>query len=318
MTTVVSLGGPLTDAAAAILENAGVHVASTESYPPKAQALRLLEQEKPEGVVIRLVEKMDEDLMRACGQLKVIAKHGAGCDDIDLAVAKRLGIRVLAAVGCNAHSVAEHALALMLALAKDLRRQDARVRHGEWDKMSYRGFEVHGRRLGLVGFGQIAQILAQLAGAMGITVSAFDPFMPEDAFGSVARMTELDALLRSSDFVSLHTPLTPQTRGLIGRRELELMGSRSYLINTARGEVVDEAALVEALTSGTIAGAGLDTFATEPPGDANPLWALENVIVSPHCGGVTGEARGRVSTVTVRNVLAVIRDQAVEKRYFVC
>jgi len=168
MTTVVSLGGPLTDAAAAILENAGVHVASTESYPPKAQALRLLEQEKPEGVVIRLVEKMDEDLMRACGQLKVIAKHGAGCDDIDLAVAKRLGIRVLAAVGCNAHSVAEHALALMLALAKDLRRQDARVRHGEWDKMSYRGFEVHGRRLGLVGFGQIAQILAQLAGAMGI------------------------------------------------------------------------------------------------------------------------------------------------------
>ncbi len=318
MATVVSLGGPLTEAAAATLRNKGVRVVATESYPPKAGAKRLLEQEKPEGVVIRLVEKMDEELMRACGNLKVIAKHGAGCDDIDLAAARKLGIRVLAAVGCNALSVAEHVLTLALALAKDVRHQDIRVRRGEWDKKGYRGFEIHGRRLGLVGFGQIAQAAARIAAAMGMEVCAFDPFMPDSAFGPVARVADLDVLLRQSDFVSLHTPLTHETRGLIGRRELELIGSEGFLINTARGEVIDEAALVEALKNGTIAGAGLDTFATEPPGDANPLWQLGNVIVTPHCGGVTDDARARVSTVTAANVLAYLKGKPVEKRYIVC
>ena len=317
MTSVVSLGGPLTDAAAAILEQAGVRVCSTESYPSKAEARTLLEREQPEGVVIRLVERMDEELMRASGRLKVIAKHGAGTEDIDVDAARRLGIPVLAAVGCNARSVAEHALALMLALAKDLRRQDGRVRRGEWDKKRFPGFEVAGRRLGLVGFGQIAQHLAQLGSAVGLEVAAFDPFMPDAAFAAVKRVTELDALLGENDFISLHTPLTPGTRGLIGARELKLMGSRAFLINTARGEVVDEAALVEALGNGTIAGAGLDIFAAEPPGDANPLWALDNVIVSPHCAGVTGEARARVSTVTATNVLAVMSGRPIERHYFV-
>lgn len=318
MMTVVSLGGPLTDAAVAILEKAGVRVVSTDSYPSKADALRLVEREQPDGIVVRLVEKIDEELMRASPKLKVVAKHGAGLDDIDREAAKRLGIRVLAAVGCNARSVAEHALALMLALAKDVKRQDARVRLGEWDKKGYPGFELQGRRLGLVGYGQIARIFGELATAVGLSVTAFDPFMPESAFGATARVTDLDVLLRQSDFVSLHCPLTPQTRGLIGARELELMGKKAFLINTARGEVIDEAALLAALKNGTIAGAGLDTFATEPPGPENPLWALDNVIVSPHCGGVTGEARGRVSTVTASNVLACIRGEPVDKGYVAC
>ncbi len=318
MTTVVSLGGPLTDAAVELLEKAGVKVVATESYPSKADALRLVGREQPEGIVVRLVEKVDEVLMRASPKLKVVAKHGAGLDDIDQEAAKRLGIRVLAAVGCNARSVAEHALALMMALAKDLKRQDARVRCGEWDKKVYPGFELQGRRVGLVGFGQIARMLGDLAKAVGLSVVAFDPFMPASAFGTTDHVTDLAELLRQRDFVSLNCPLTPQTRGLIGARELSLMGGKAYLINTARGEVVNEAALLEALKSGVIAGAGLDTFSTEPPGTENPLWALDNLIVSPHCGGVTAEARGRVSTVTASNVLACIRGEVVDERYIAC
>lgn len=317
MTTVISLGGPLTVAAVALLNKEGVKVVSTESYPSKAEALKLVAEERADGIVVRLVEKIDEELMRASPNLKVVAKHGAGLDDIDVEAAKRLGIRVLAAVGCNARSVAEHALALSLALAKDLKRQDARVRRGEWDKKSYPGFEIQGRRLGLLGFGQIARIFGELAATMGMTVSAYDPFMPDAAFGATPRVADVDTLLKENDIVSLHCPLTPQTRGLIDARALALMGPRAFLINTARGEVIDEAALVSALKDGTIAGAGLDTFSTEPPGAENPLWSLDNVIVSPHCGGVTAEARERVSTVTASNVLACIRGQSVEKRYIV-
>lgn len=201
---------------------------------------------------------------------------------------------------------------------KDLRGQDARVRRGEWDKKIYPGFELQGRRLGLVGFGQIARMLGDLARALGLSVVAFDPFMSASAFGPTAHATDLDELLKQSDFVSLHRPLASQTRGLIGARELALMGNKAFLINTARGGVADEAALLVAPKSGVIAGAGLDTFATEPPGAKNPLWALDNVIVSPHCGGVTAETRARVSTVTAGNVLACIRGEQVQKRYIVC
>ena len=198
---------------------------------------------------------------------------------------------------------------------KDLRRQDAFVRGGGWEEKSYHGHELRGRRLGLVGIGMIGRILARMADSFGMSVTAYDPFAPDEAFGPhVARQAELDALLAESDVVSLHCPLTDQTHSLIGTRELGLMKPSALLINTARGEVVNEAALVAALNTGVIAGAGLDSFSPEPPLPDNPLWSLDNVIVSPHVGGVTEEARREVSITTVGNVLAVLNGEPVNPR----
>lgn len=316
--TVVSLGGAVAQEGEDMLRAAGVASIATGPYPEKKEVIALLAQHQADAIIVRLVDRVDETIMRASPRLKVVAKHGAGTNDIDLAGAKGLGLPVLAAVGCNAHSVAEHALALMLALIKDLRRQDAFVRSGGWENKSYHGHELRGRKLGLVGLGMIGRALAGMAVPIGMTVEAYDPFAPPEAFGpNLTRATDLNALLAESDVVSLHCPLTDQTRNLIGARELARMKPTALLINTARGEVVDEPALVKALESGAIAGAGLDSFAPEPPAADNPLWKLPNVIVSPHIAGVTEEARRDVSLQTVRNVLAFLRNEGVHPRYFV-
>jgi D-3-phosphoglycerate dehydrogenase len=316
--TVISLGGPVAAEGEEMLRAAGVRSLATGPYPKKAEVMSLLAGTQADAVIVRLVDRVDEDIMRASSKLKVVAKHGAGTNDIDVAAAARLGLPVLAATGCNAHSVAEHALALMLALIKDLRRQDAFVRGGGWEKKSYQGHELRGRKLGLVGMGMISRSLAVMASAIGMSVSSYDPFAPDEAFAPHAtRETDLDRLLGESDVISLHCPLTAETRNLIGAAQLARMKPTALLINTARGEVIDEPALAAALTEGRIAGAGLDCFSPEPPATDNPLWALPNVIVSPHVGGVTEEARREVSLQTVRNVLALLRGKEVPPRYFV-
>jgi D-3-phosphoglycerate dehydrogenase / 2-oxoglutarate reductase len=316
--TVVSLGGAVTQEAEDILRTADTVSIATGPYPKKEEVIALLTKHQADAIIVRSVDRIDEPIMRASPRLKVVAKHGVGTNDIDLTAAKRLGLPVLAATGCNAHSVAEHALALILALIKDLRQQDAFVRSGGWEKKSYQGHELRGRKLGLVGLGMIGRALASMVVPIGMTVQAYDPFAPPEAFEpNLTRATDLDVLLAESDVISLHCPLTDQTRNLIGARELERMKPTALLVNTARGEVVDEPALVKALESGTIAGAGLDSFASEPPAADNPLWKLPNVIVSPHVAGVTEEARKEVSLQTVRNVLAFLRNEDVHPRYFV-
>ncbi|MDE1570436.1 hydroxyacid dehydrogenase [Aquabacter sp. P-9] len=316
--TVVSLGGPVTAAGEEMLRAAGITSLSTGPYPPKSEVIDLLASRQADAIIVRLVERIDADILKASPRLKLVHKHGAGTNDIDVAAATALGIPVLAAVGANAPSVAEHALAMMFALIKDMRRQDAFVRGGGWAAKAYQGHELRGRTLGLVGFGLIARHLARMAGAIGMRVEAYDPFAPDAAFAEGAtRATDLDAMLAAADVVSLHCPLTPETRDLINARTLGLMKPTAFLINTARGEVVDEGALVEALRAGRIAGAGLDTFAPEPPAADNPLWQLENVVVSPHIGGVTEEARGEVSLITCGNVIALLKGESVPQHFFV-
>ncbi|KIZ39289.1 hydroxyacid dehydrogenase [Rhodopseudomonas palustris] len=316
--TVVSLGGPVAPEGEEMLRAAGVTSLHTGPYPAKAEALDLLGRVSADAIIVRNVERIDAELMKASPNLKVVAKHGAGTNDIDLAAAKALNLPVLAAVGANSHSVAEHAFMLMLALIKDLRNQDAYVRGGGWDKKNYRGRELRGRVLGLVGIGMIGRALAAMVQPIGMTTIAYDPFAPAEAFGPHARRVEtLDALLAEADVVSLHCPLTPKTQNLIDARAFGLMKPGALLINTARGEVVNEPALIEALKSGQIAAAGLDSFAVEPPAADNPLWALPNVIATPHCGGVTEEARREVSLITVRNVLALLGGSAVDPHYIV-
>ena len=316
--TVVSLGGPVAPEGEAILRHAGIVSLATGPYPAKAEVVALLRDKRADAVIVRLVERVDDEILAASSQLKVVAKHGAGTNDIDVAAAKARSIPVLAAIGANAHSVAEHALMLMLSLIKDLRNQDAFVRGGGFEKKSYQGRELRARTLGLVGIGMIGRALAAMAAPIGMTTIAYDPFAPSDAFGKHAvRVRTLEDLLGQSDVVSLHCPLTPETHKLIGARQLGLMKPHALLINTARGEVIDEPALIEALRAGTIAGAGLDSFAPEPPAQDNPLWGLPNVLVTPHVAGVTEEARREVSLMTVRNVLTLLEGGELHPRYFV-
>ena len=316
--TVVSLGGPVAPEGEEILRNAGVVSLATGPYPAKADVVALLKDRGADAVIVRLIERVDDDILAASPQLKVVAKHGAGVNDIDVAAARARGVPVLAAVGANAHSVAEHALMLILSLIKDVRNQDAFVRGGGFETKSYKGRELRARTLGIVGIGMIGRALAAMAEPIGIKTIAYDPFAPPDAFGPHAtRIAALDTLLTQSDVVSLHCPLTSETHNLIGARELGLMKPDALLINTARGEVVDERALVEALRAGKLAGAGLDSFSPEPPAKDNPLWALPNVIVTPHVAGVTEEARREVSLMTVRNVLTLLEGGALHPRYFV-
>ena len=316
--TVVSLGGPVAPEGEEMLRHAGIVSLATGPYPAKAEVVALLRDKRADAIIVRLVERIDDGILAASPRLRVVAKHGAGTNDIDVAAATARGIPVLAAVGANAHSVAEHALMLMLSLIKDLRNQDAFVRGGGFEKKSYQGRELRGRTLGLVGIGMIGRALAAMAEPIGMKTIAYDPFAPADAFGPhAARVATLADLLGESDVVSLHCPLTPETRNLIGAREFGLMKPHALLINTARGEVIDEPALIEALRAGTIAGAGLDSFAPEPPAKDNPLWALPNVIVTPHVGGVTEEARREVSLMTVRNVLTLLEGGELHPRYFV-
>lgn len=315
-TTIVTVGGQMAAEGLAMLEATGTTCFATQAYANKSQVIRLIEEHQPDALVVRLIDLVDHDMLSASPRLRIVAKHGVGTNDIDVAAAKALGIPVIMATGANAHSVAEHALGLMLALTKDFLRQDSYVRDGRWDKSLYRGRELRGQQLGLIGFGLIGQILARMVLALGMRVSAHDPFAPDDLFGGdVTRAVSLDSLLAESDVVSLHCPLTEATRGLVGARQLGLMKPSAILINTARGEVVDEAALIDTLEAGRIAAAGLDSFAEEPP-RASPLWRLPNVILTPHVAGVTEDARSAVSIMTAKNVLAFLGGQQLPANLF--
>ncbi|MBB3962482.1 hydroxyacid dehydrogenase [Rhizobium metallidurans] len=315
--TVIVLGGQLAPEGFSVLVEAGVTVVSTEPYIDRQAVIDIMKTHKPDAVIIRLLaDKLGPEEMKAGGQLRHIAKHGVGTNDINVAAATALGIPVSMTTGSNGHSVAEHALAMIMTLAKDLPRQDALIRDGIWDKNQYQGRELRGQTLGIVGFGFIGQTLAKMAGAIGMEIIAFDPHTPESAFaGSVRRETDLDKLLASSDIVSLHCPLTPETDKLIDARRIALMKSGALLINTARGEVVDEGALIRALEEGHLAGAGLDSFEQEPPGADNPLFQLPNTLVSPHVAGVTLDAKRAVSVMAARNVLDALDGKPLEARF---
>jgi D-3-phosphoglycerate dehydrogenase len=225
-------------------------------------------------------------------------------DNIDLEAAARRGIPVTIALGANAQSVAEHALALMLSVARSTPWLDQRMRQGHWDKASHTGIELSGKSLGIVGAGSIGRILIGLVAPFRMTVRVYDPYMPTGLdLPGAERVDTLDALLEASDIISLHCPATPQTSRMIGAPQFERMRPGTILINTARGELIDTDALVAALAAGRIAGVGLDTFSPEPPPADSPLFRLPNLVVTPHVGANTHEAKDRVGVLVMRQVL---------------
>jgi D-3-phosphoglycerate dehydrogenase len=262
-----------------------------------------------DGIIVRARGKVSRRLMERATRLKVVGRHGVGVDNIDVAAAAELGILVVNTPGVMTESVAEHCLGLMLALSKRIVRADKAARQGAWHvRHEYIGDELYGKTLGLVGFGRIGQRVAQLCRhALNMRVLYYDVVEHAEAAAELnARRVPLDELLSQADVVSLHVPLLPKTRRLMGEKELRQMKPQAYLINAARGPVVDEWVLVQALREGWIAGAGLDVFEIEPATPDNPLFTLENVVVTPHMASHTQEATRRMATTVVSDVIAVL------------
>jgi D-3-phosphoglycerate dehydrogenase len=287
-----------------IVHDAGGEVLLMSGPVSEGALLARLALQPADALVLRGSPPITARVMAASPPLKVIAKNGAGVDCVDLAEAQRRGIAVKVAAGANADAVAEHALAMMLALVRGLPQLDRQVRRGEWASTAHRGGDFRGSVVGIVGYGAIGRATARLAAALGAQVVVWRRGGAADSFEVEHR---LDRLLARVDILSLHCPLTDGTRGLIGARELALMKRGAVLVNTARGAVVDEAALVEALQSGQIGAAGLDTYVAEPLPPGSPLLALDNVILTPHVAGVTRQAALRVATTTAHNVIGALK-----------
>ena len=231
-------------------------------------------------------------IMESAPELKVIARHGVGVDAIDLVAATELGIQVTNGPLSNYQSVAEHAVALLMACAHHIVAMDSCVRRGDWESRNrVRLTEMNGKTVGIVGLGRIGQaVAAKLALGLGMKVIGYDKYVkPELLPDYVTLVDTMEQLMEQSDFVTLHCPATPETRGSINMSCFEKMKPGAFLINCARGEVVNEADLYAALTQGKLAGAGLDVLQTEPPAADNPLLKLDNVILSPHCGAHSAE-----------------------------
>ncbi|MCS7242032.1 hydroxyacid dehydrogenase [Candidatus Caldatribacterium sp.] len=259
---------------------------------------------KAHALLVRSGFKVTREIINQAVNLRVICRVGVGLDNIDVEYAKSRGIAVFNVPGGNAISVAEHTLALLFALAKDLFWYDRRVREGDWSaRHSYRACELSGKVIGLVGFGTIGQEVARLCLSLGMRVLFFDPFVTADAVPGAEKVEHLPTLLAQSDFVSLHVPLNNVTRHLIGREELRCMKPTAFLINVARGAVVDEGALYEALREGWIRGAALDVFSEEPPPKDHPFFSLPNVILTPHVAGLTRESTERVAVQAAKRII---------------
>ncbi len=262
------------------------------------------------ALVVRNRTQVRGKLLAACRSLKVIGRLGVGLDNIDLEACRARGIQVCPATGANDQSVAEYVVASVMMLIRQSYHSSAAVQAGTWPRDALIGCEVAGKRLGLIGFGSIAREVARRATALGMQIAAYDPYVPADepAWRLAAPM-DLDALLASSDAVSLHLPLTAETRHFMDVDRIAAMKPGAVLINSARGGVLNEEALVEALRGGHLAGAALDVFEDEPLGSeaGAKFTGLNNLLLTPHIAGVTQESNIRVGAVTVENLRRVLR-----------
>ena len=271
--------------------------------PDEDTLFRLCQQHNPVAIIVRY-GKINARIMDAAPALRVISKHGSGIDVIDQQAAAARDIRVQSAPGANAAAVAEHTWAMILACAKSVITLDQRMRHGHWDKSTHKSVELEGRTLGLVGLGAIGGRVARIGRAFGMKVLAYDPFAK--TFPDECESASLDDLLQQADIISLHCPLTEQTRQMINAEKLALFKKGAILVNTARGGLIDDDALLAALNNGTVAWAALDSFPTEPL-TAPHIWQhVENVILSPHIGGVSDNSYVKMGTVAASNILNVL------------
>ena len=250
---------------------------------------------------VRSSTRFPERVFSACPRLRLVSAWGTGTDHIDLAAAARQGVTITNTPGVSATSIAEHTLALVLAVARRIPQVDGATRSGAWPRGQ--SVELRGKTCGIIGLGAIGRRFAQLAAGIGMRVIAWT--MHPRAIPEI-EMVELDDLYRTSDVISVHLRLSEQTKGMIAEREFGLMKKTALLINTARGAIIDEVSLIQALSEGTISGAGLDVFATEPLPAGHPIAKLSNVVITPHCAGISPEALEAGLRMSVENVWAFL------------
>ncbi len=265
-----------------------------------------------DAVVVRSATTIDADVIAAADRLKVVARAGIGLDNVDVRAATARGVLVCNAPQSNVISAAEHTVALLLALARTIPRADASLRAGEWRRGAFEGVELHGKVLGVLGLGRVGTLVAQRCAAFGMRLIAYDPYVSVEraAHLAVELVDTVDEVCALADVLTVHLPKTPETVGMVGEPQLRSMKPGARIVNTARGGLVDEAALHTALTEGWIAGAALDVFSREPMTDS-PLFGLDSVVVTPHLGASTTEAQDKAGTMVAEAVVAALRGEFV-------
>lgn len=292
MTAKVLIADKLSPAAVRVFEDCGITAVVKTGLEPDALKKELADYD---GVAVRSASKITDDILASAANLRVVGRAGIGVDNIDVKAATARGVIVMNTPFGNAITTAEHAVAMMMALARKIPAADQSTRQGLWEKSKFVGTELFGKTLGIIGCGNIGAIVASRALGLKMKVAAFDPFLSEDrAVALGVQKVELDDLLKAADFITLHTPLNDKTRNILSRDALAQTKPGVRVINCARGGLVDEAALADGIQSGHIAGVALDVF-EEEPAKANPLFALENVICTPHLGASTREAQENVA-----------------------
>ena len=298
---VLVTGADLAEQAVELL--AGFDIVYAGKTPDEDCLVAMCRQHQPVALIVRY-GRITARVIDASPRLRVLSKHGTGIDTIDRDAAAARGIAVKAAVGANAPAVAEHTWALILACAKDVSTLDRRMHDGHWDKATHKSLELRGRTLGLVGLGAIGARVAAIGRAMDMRVIAHDPFATAAPDG--VELLPLADVIAGADVLSLHCPLTQDNANMLNAATLATMRPGAIVVNTARGGLIDEAALAGALRSGALRAAGLDSFQVEPFAAGHPFTEIPNVILSPHIGGVTSDAYVGMGTAAARNVLAVL------------
>jgi D-3-phosphoglycerate dehydrogenase len=288
-----------------ILREAGIEVlVKTKQSEEQLAALAA----DVDGIIVRSASQITAKVLAAGRRLKVVGRAGVGVDNIDVPAATARGVVVMNTPFGNTTSAAEHSVAMLMALARNIPRADQKLRTGDWDKKSFTGVELEGKTLGVVGLGKIGQKVARAALGLEMRVLAHDPFVTAERAAELGvELASLDAILAQADFLTLHVPLNDKTRNLIDARALARMKPTARIVNVSRGGVVDEAALHEALKAGRLAGAALDVFSREPITDS-PLFGLPNVVVTPHLGASTEEAQERVAEDVARQFVTFFRE----------
>ncbi|HZV78370.1 MAG TPA: phosphoglycerate dehydrogenase [Candidatus Binatus sp.] len=309
-TPTVLVAEPLAAEGVAVLRAGGVDV--REAFDQPRAALRSLLSDA-DGLIVRSKTKVDAEMIAGAPALRVVGRAGVGVDAIDVAAATQAGIVVLNTPDASTIATAEHTIAMMLALCRNVSAGQDRVRSFQWSAKGLMGTELYGKTLGIVGLGRIGAAVAARARGLGMTVLAHDTFVSESrAEAAGAKLVSLDDLLGRADFISLHAPLTSQTQSFIGARELALMRAGARIINCARGGLIVEDALLDALDNGRLAGAALDVIRDEPPAADADVWRLlrhPKVVATPHLAGSTREAQARIATDLCRDIVAVLSGQ---------
>ena len=277
-----------------LLKAAGIEIDNRSKH--KGDELQAALQ-AADGVIVRSATRITAELLENPGKLKAIARAGVGVDTIDVAAATRKGIVVMNTPGGNTTSAAEHTIALMLALARLIPAADASMKAGKWERNKFVGSQVAGKTLGVIGLGRIGREVARRAAGLDMKIVGFDPFLSPDRAAQlgIEAVSKLDQLLPRCDFITVHIPLTDETKSMIGEKEFKALKPGCRILNVARGGIVDEAALLAALTSGAVAGAALDVFTSEPTPADFPLLKAPNVVLTPHLGASTVEAQENVA-----------------------